>query len=299
MESMFQGCSNANLTSLDLSSFNTENVSSENSMKCMFEGCSGLTTITLPSNTNIKRVKTMERMFQNCTNLVTINNFTAFFNNEDNGTNNVLWTTERMFQNCNNLTTVEFPATFKTNNVRVMTCMFYGCSRLTTLDISSFTTSRTDQGIDMESMFDGCQRLSSITFNANFTGGHVTTMERMFYNCKALTSLDLSSFNTTYVTNMSDMFNECWSLSALDLHPNFTMAGVEGGLTAHTSYFGRMFRNLGTNVSGCTITCTQAVKDFFDADKDGSLRTSHGSYPNQTNNAQTPANTTFLVPTSK
>ncbi len=299
MESMFQGCSNANLTSLDLSSFNTENVSSENSMKCMFEGCSGLRTITLPSNTNIKRVKTMERMFQNCTNLVTINNFTAFFNNEDNGVNNVLWTTERMFQNCNNLTTVEFPATFKTNNVRVMTCMFYGCSRLTTLDISSFTTSRTDQGIDMESMFDGCQRLSSITFNSNFTGGHVTNMKKMFYNCKALTSLNLSSFNTTYVINMSDMFNECRNLSTLDLHPSFTMTGVEGGLTAHTSYFGRMFKNLGTNASGCTITCTQAVKDFFVADGNGTLRTSHGGYPNQTNNAQTPNNTTFSVPTSK
>ena len=298
MESMFQGCSNANLTSLNLSSFNTESVSSENSMKCMFEGCSGLTTITLPSNTNIKRVKTMERMFQNCTNLVTINNFAAFFNNEDNGTNNVLWTTERMFQNCNNLTTVEFPATFKTNNVRVMTCMFYGCSRLTTLDISSFTTSRT-VNIDMESMFDGCQRLSSITFNSNFTGGHVTNMKKMFYNCKALTSLDLSSFNTTYVINMSDMFNECTSLSALDLHPNFTMTGVEGGLTAHTSYFGRMFRNLGTNVSGCTITCTQAVYDFFVADTNGTLRSSHGGYPDNPNNAQTPANTTFSVPTSK
>ena len=299
MESMFQGCSNANLTSLDLSSFNTESVSSDKSMKCMFEGCSGLRTITLPSNTNIKRVQTMEKMFYGCTNLVTINNFTAFFNNEDNGVNNVLWTTERMFQNCNNLTTVEFPATFKTNNVRLMNYMFYGCSRLTTLDISSFTTSRTDQGIDMESMFEGCQQLSSITFNSNFTGGHVTNMKKMFFNCNALTSLNLSSFNTTYVTNMSDMFNECTSLSALDLHPSFTMTGVEGGLTAHTSYFGRMFRKLGTNVSGCTITCTQAVKEFFEKDKDGRLRSDHGGYPDNPNNAQTPNNTFFSVPTSK
>ena len=299
MESMFQGCSNANLTSLDLSSFNTESVSSDKSMKCMFEGCSGLRTITLPSNTNIKRVQTMEKMFYGCTNLVTINNFTAFFNNEDNGVNNVLWTTEGMFQNCNNLTTIVFPTTFKTNNVRIMKTMFYGCRNLTTLDISSFTTSRTDQGIDMESMFDGCQQLSSITFNSNFTGGHVTNMKKMFYNCNALTILDLSSFNTTYVTNMSDMFNECWSLSTLDLHPDFTMTGVEGGLTAHTSYFGRMFRNLGTNVSGCTITCTQAVKEFFEKDKDGRLRSSHGGYPGEKNNAKTPNNTTFSVPTSK
>ncbi len=297
MESMFEGCSS--LTSLDLSSFNTENVSSANSMKGMFKNCSSLTTITLPSNTNIKRVKTMESMFNGCSNLVTINNFAEFFNNVDNGTNNVLWSTQNMFRKCSNLTTIEFPTTFNTNHVKTMYGMFIECSRLTTLDISNFTTSRTDQGIDMAHMFNGCKLLSSITFNSNFTGGHVTTMEKMFFNCNALTSLDLSSFNTTYVTNMSNMFNGCKNLSALDLYPNFTMAGVEGGLDAQTSYFGSMFNNLGTNVSGCTITCTQTVKEFFEKDKDGRLRSSHGGYPGEPNNAKTPDNTTFSVPSSK
>jgi hypothetical protein len=95
------------------------------------------------------------------------------------------------------------------------------------------------------------------------------------------------------------MFNGCKNLSTLDLYPNFTMAGVEGGLTAQTSYFGSMFYNLGSSVSGCTITCTQAVKEFFEKDKDGRLRSSHDGYPGENNNAKTPNNTTFSVPTSK
>ena len=45
----------------------------------------------------------------------------------------------------------------------------------------------------------------------------VTDMSGMFYNCYALTSLDLSHFNTSNVTDMSDMFNGCSSLTSLDL----------------------------------------------------------------------------------
>ena len=31
----------------------------------------------------------------------------------------------------------------------------------------------------------------------------------MFYGCKNLTELDLSSFNTNNITNISDMFKSC------------------------------------------------------------------------------------------
>lgn len=46
----------------------------------------------------------------------------------------------------------------------------------------------------------------------------VTNMEEMFYNCKALTSLDLSTFNTEKVTKMNGMFYGCESLTSLDLN---------------------------------------------------------------------------------
>ena len=50
-------------------------------------------------------------------------------------------------------------------------------------------------------------------------------MSRMFVNCKALTALDLSSFNTAKVTNMSYMFHYCEALTALDLS-SFNTAAV-------------------------------------------------------------------------
>ena len=296
MQCMFYGCSNTNLTSLDLTSFNTENVEF---MDCMFQKCSKLTTITFPSNTNTKNVTTMLSMFEECSNLSSIINFAAFFNNEENGNNNVLWTTENMFRKCSNLTTIEFPATFNTNHVKTMKGMFLFCSKLTTLDISNFTTSRTDEGISMENMFYGCSKLTSITFNTNFTGGKVTNMAQMFLNCTELTNLDLSSFNTTYVTRTNGMFNGCKKLRTLDLHPSFSMEGVESGLSTQSSYFGDMFKDLGSSTSGgCTITCTQAVMDFFTRDYNGTLQSTYG-YPNRSNNANRPANTTFSVPTSK
>ena len=59
--------------------------------------------------------------------------------------------------------------------------------------------------------------LISINFNNNFNTSNVTNMSRMFYGCRSLTSLDLSSFNTSNVTDMSDMFNSCYSLTSLDL----------------------------------------------------------------------------------
>ncbi len=274
MECMFFGCSNTNLTSLDLSSFNTESVSGNQSMKGMFQNCSNLTTITLPSNTNIKRVANMQSMFEGCSNLATINNFAAFFNNEENGTNNVLYNTQYMFKNCSSLTVIEFPSTFKTNNVISMYGMFLGCNNLSTLDISNFTTSRTDKDINMSSMFNGCNSLGSIAFNTNFTGGKVTNMNGMFRECHNLTSLNLNNFNTTYVTDMMYMFYNCYSLSSITMGTGYSVA-------ASTLHFGSMFYKIGNSPQACTITCSTTVKTFFENDR------------GNTNNADTPSYVVF------
>ena len=59
--------------------------------------------------------------------------------------------------------------------------------------------------------------LISINFNNNFNTSNVTNMNSMFYQCKFLTSLDLSNFNTVNVTDMTQMFYSCYSLTNLDL----------------------------------------------------------------------------------
>ena len=66
-----------------------------------------------------------------------------------------------------------------------MTGMFNNCSKLTSLDLSSFNTS------------------------------NVTSIGGMFSNCGKLTSLDVSNFDTSKVINNSNMFNDCNNLTNL------------------------------------------------------------------------------------
>ena len=53
----------------------------------------------------------------------------------------------------------------------------------------------------------------------------VTNMSKMFYDCKFLTSLDITKLNTTNVTNMSFMFTACSKLTSLDV-THFNTANV-------------------------------------------------------------------------
>ena len=117
------------------------------------------------------------------------------------------------------LTSIDFGDNFNTSNVTDMSEMFYGCSYLTSLDLSNFNTSNVRS---MYGMFCYCNRLTSLDLT-NFNTANVTDMSRMFSYCN-LTSLDLSNFNTANVTDMSGMFRWC-RLTSLDLS-NFNTANV-------------------------------------------------------------------------
>ena len=70
-------------------------------------------------------------------------------------------------------------------------------------------------------MFSGCSALSSLDLS-NFNTAIVTNMSYMFFNCANLSSLDLSNFNTAIVSDMSLMFGSCSTLSSLDLSNFYT-----------------------------------------------------------------------------
>ena len=57
--------------------------------------------------------------------------------------------------------------------------------------------------------------LISINFNNNFNTINVTNMKSMFWGCRTLIALDLSSFYTTNVINMHAMFALCYNLENL------------------------------------------------------------------------------------
>ena len=65
--------------------------------------------------------------------------------------------------------------------------------------------------------FSGMEHLESIEGLEHLNTSEVTRMDYMFYECKALTELDLTTFNTAKVTNMGYMFSACIELQRIDL----------------------------------------------------------------------------------
>ena len=125
-----------------------------------------------------------------------------------------------MFFNCSSLTSLDVTH-FNTANVTNMGNMFSSCSSLTSLDVTHFNTAKVT---NMGSMFSSCSSLASLDVT-HFNTANVTNMSHMFYHCSSLTSLDVAHFNTAKVTDMKFMFSSCSSLISLDV-THFNTANV-------------------------------------------------------------------------
>ena len=206
------------------------------------------------------RQRTMYSWFKNMTNLRTIEGWEYL--NTSHVTNMA-----GLFYGCSKLTSVDL-SHFNTAVVTNMCYMFSGCSRLTSLDLSSFNTYRVT---DMSAMFEGCSGLTSLDLS-NFDTSSVIYMEFMFKGCSQLSSLNLSNFDTRNVTRMESMFDNCSSLTSLDLS-SFNTAKVtdmssmfyncsnlatvyvsNGWSTSKVSYSTDMFRNCTSIVGGMGTT---------------------------------------------
>ena len=98
------------------------------------------------------------------------------------------------------------------STMTTMKSMFFGCDKLTSIDLSGLNASSVT---DMSGMFSSCDSINSIDLLGMDTSS-VTNMSSMFNYCISLSSIDLSGLNTSKVTNMSHMFTECRSLKSID-----------------------------------------------------------------------------------
>ena len=147
-----------------------------------------------------------------------------------------------MFYGCSQLTSLDVTH-FNTENVVHMENMFINCSSLASLDVTHFNT---ENVANMGSMFDGCSSLTSLDVT-NFNTANVLVMNYMFSGCSSLTSLDVTNFNTANVLAMSDMFSGCSSLTSLDV-TNFN--------TENVVWIMKIFK-------GCSALTTIYVSDKF------------------------------------
>ena len=156
------------------------------------------------------------------------------------------------FKSQQKLSSIEGLENLNTSAVTDMSSMFYGCSGLKTLNLSSFNTSDVT---NMSHMFSGCSGLKALNLSS-FNTSAVTDMKYMFHRCSGLKELNLSSFNTSAVMDMSFMFNSCSSLTELNLS-SFN--------TSEVTKMGSMFAwssNLTTIYSAGTWECEKS-RDMF------------------------------------
>ena len=147
------------------------------------------------------------------------------------------------FYDFGNLKQIEGIENLNTTNVTEMASMFYGCSQLTSLDVTHFNTANV---VHMTNMFVNCSSLASLDVT-NFNTANVSGMNHMFSGCSSLTSLDVTHLNTANVLVMNDMFSGCSSLTSLDVS-HFNTKNVE--------YIMNIFK-------GCSALTTIYASDKF------------------------------------
>ena len=123
------------------------------------------------------------------------------------------------FVSFGNLKQIEGIENLNTTNVTNMTSMFYGCSQLTSLDVTHFNTEKVT---NMVQMFTDCRCLTSLDIT-NFNTANVTNMGNMFSGCSSLTSLDVSHFNTKNVEYIMNIFKGCSALTTIYASDKFVM----------------------------------------------------------------------------
>ena len=70
--------------------------------------------------------------------------------------------------------------------------------------------------IDCEVLFSEDDYIIKVDLTS-FNASNVTTMEKMFYNCKNLKSVNLSNLNAEKLTNIKEMFYGCNNLTSVNL----------------------------------------------------------------------------------
>ena len=234
MSSMFQSCSIR--SSLDLTSFNTANVTD---MSSMFEHCRLLKSIFVSDKFVTNQITNGDNMFNDCTNLRGYND-SKIDHNYANCSQPGYFDPGfeyAMFDNATETLTFSYKG-FKPVTYYVL---FEGRAKPAWSSLvdkikkvvfdASFANARPKS---CYWWFGECLNLTRIEGMENLNTEMVTTMEGMFYQCEALTSLDVTNFNTAKVTDMSLMFSSCTKLSSLNLY-NFNTENVKNMLAMFSS----------------------------------------------------------------
>lgn len=110
-----------------------------------------------------------------------------------------------MFQNTNLLVVPDL----NTSKCEHLIGTFKGCGSLLYADLSNWTLSKV---LSVNSMFDGCARVSTIILPKGLRPKYA---ESMFYNCNALTQVNIKDIDFSQCVDMSNAFYNCRDLTVI------------------------------------------------------------------------------------
>ena len=222
-------------------SYNRSGTSNDKLGNFAFYGCSGLTSLTIPSSvTSIEGYA-----FYRCSGLTSLTIPSS-----------VTSIGGSAFEGCSRLTSLTIPSSVTSIKGRA----FYGCSGLTSLTIPSSVTSIGEMA------FRGCSGLTSLTIPSSVT----SIGESAFEGCNGLTSLTIPSS----ITSIDDWtFFGCSGLTSLTIPSSVTSIGeraFEGcsGLTSIYVYpeklpkLGEFIFN-GCDAKNCTVYVPTGTYDDY------------------------------------
>ena len=181
-----------------------------------FEGCSGLTSITIPSSVT----SLGERCFSDCSGLTSItipSSVTSLGWSCFEGCRGLTSITipssvtslgNSCFQDCSGLTSITIPSSVTSLG---WSC-FFRCSGLTSITIPSSVTSLS------ASCFEGCSGLTSITIPSSVT----SLGQSCFSDCSGLTSVTIPSSVTSLGQSC---FQDCSGLTSITIPSSVTSLG--------------------------------------------------------------------------
>lgn len=264
MSALFLKTNNYNIKTIDLSNFNTSNVTNMDAMFASYN----ITELKGLNVLDTSNVTSMQAMFyQNASTSLDLSNFDTSKVTNMHRMFVETYATELDLSSfdTSNVTDMSdmFPhsyaatinlSSFNTNKVTNMYFMFAG-AHASVLDVSSFNTSNVT---NMRAMFSTA-KATEIKGLENFNTSKVTNMYNMFAYTQ-LETYDLSSFDTSSVTDMSYMFSTCENLKTIYVSNKFSN---------NVSYGPGMFSGCTSLVGGAGTTYDETKVDKTYAIIDG------------------------------
>lgn len=168
-DAMFYACKKLN----SITGLEKLNTSNAKDLNCMFQHCENLTSLDV-SNFDTSHVENMGGMFEGCTKLANIKGIENFNTEQVHATGTSSANVddragfEYMFAGCSSLTELNL-SKWNTEKVQRFTSMFENCKSLSKLNISgSFTVKAGTTNTTAKDMFKTCTSLSELTLGTNF-----------------------------------------------------------------------------------------------------------------------------------